>query len=669
MMLYIKLASAGIRKNKNLYLPYILSCIVAAMIFFILKALSCSEYMAGAKALVLELGASVMQIFAAIFLIYSNSFLIKRRYKEFGLYSILGMDKRRIGLSIFIENLIVAVLCLLVGLTGGIVFSKLAELGLANLTGDPISYDFTLDYRPIVKTLIVFGPIYLVILILSLIRVWRSKPLELMKNEAVGEKAPKGNLFIGLIGLVMIGIGYYLSVMIKNSYTLIEYFFYAILMVIVGTYLLFIAGSVSVCRLLQKKKNFYYQRKNFVSLSSMTYRMKRNGAGLAGICIMSCMVLVLVSTTTCLFKGMDNTIYHSIGDYDVLIENYVSSVDVLTPEYEAGTKATIQEQLESSGIVADEVTDFSYLTIDVLTDGESFEPRFVSGGDNSGFSRMSRNVYFMELETYNRLTGESLTLEADECYVGSTKDVYKGERITFEPLALQVKGEISQVIHVCSTDMTLSQAPLMIVIKEYEIIKPMVSKENSIWESSLWPMYIYGIKTKASAETQMTAMKTANMNRPLLYGEGTVSSRFNCRADVESGVRGVYGSMLYIGLFLSAAFILSTALVLYYKQVAEGLEDRKRFTIMQKVGMTKTDIKQSINRQMATVFYAPLLVAGSHFIFASPYLRRFMEVFNIRDKGMFVTIAICTFIVFCVVYAVIYKLAARSYFRIVSHME
>ena len=351
---YVKLAWTGIRKNKRLYLPYILTCVGMVMMYYIVCFLSVSPILAtlpgGDDVLwMLQLGTWVVGFFALIFLFYTNSFLMRRRKKEFGLYNILGMGKRNLARILIWENLIIAFIAIAGGLVAGILFSKVAELGMVNILSADVSFSLTVDLRTIGLVLVLFSAIFLLIFLNSLRQIHLSKPIELLRSENVGEKPPRANWVLAVLGVLLLGGAYWLAVTIQDPVSALVWFFVAVLMVIAATYLLFIAGSVVLCKLLQKRKKYYYKPNHFVSVSSMVYRMKRNGAGLASICILCTMVLVTLSTTVCLYVGLEDSLQsqhpRQIGTYA-----YVTDPAMLYSEKTEQVRQLASRAAEEAGL-------------------------------------------------------------------------------------------------------------------------------------------------------------------------------------------------------------------------------------------------------------------------------------------------------------------------------
>ena len=423
--LYLRLALDGMRKNRRLYLPYLLTCGGMVMMFYILYSLAYSPVVRNMRggdtmAVVLLLGTVVIAVFALLFLLYTNSFLARRRNREFGLYNVLGMNKRNLSRILAWETLLSALISILGGLAGGLLFAKLAELFLMNMAGERSGYALTVDPRSIAAAFLFFGAIFALLLLVSLARVGVSKPLDLLKSVSAGEKPPKANWVLALIGLGLLGVAYYLAVTIESPLTALLIFFAAVLMVIVATYLLFIAGSVTLCRLLQKNKKYYYKSAHFVSVSSMAFRMKRNGAGLASICILATMVLVMLSSTSCLYFGGENAI-RGMAPYDV-----TAALRFAGPENcseQTLTELTDLAETVSGGRAGDPITITNMVFGGYFENGSldiAGYSRFLEVSSSPSVLEHIRGVYLLPLRDLDRLTGESHALEPGQALIWSS---------------------------------------------------------------------------------------------------------------------------------------------------------------------------------------------------------------------------------------------------------
>lgn len=673
--LYLRLAVSGIRKNKKLYLPYLLTCVGMVMMEYILLSLSDSpalRTMRGGAQLgfVLSLGKFVVAVFAALFLLYTNSFLIRRRNKEFGLYNVLGMDKSALGWVIFWENIIVATLGLGLGLLFGIGLYKVAELGLVNIIHADVDYSFIISLESVKFTLWVFLPIFALLMVKSMWQVRRARPLELLRSESAGEKPPRANYLLGLGGVALLAGAYYLSVTSTSALQAFTMFFVAVIMVIVATYLIMISGSVALCRLLQRSKNYYYQKKHFVSVSSMAFRMKRNGAGLASICILSTMVLVMISSTFSLYIGVEESInarYPHDSGFGLDMERLENLNEVCT----AQVREKFETLFQKEGAEPQNVEHYRYATIYGIIAGDRIEPdssRTVSTELNYNLLRL---VAFIPVEDYNALNGTDFTLEPGQALVGCLRCSYDAPRFRLGDVNLEIAGKLPKGLN--TGEMAAAAAPsLTLVVKDLSEIDSLEKMEDYKGRRMLQTRYYYGCDFDLPEEEIILLhdqQKQAIMQLEFLGKEHGIGWIDECPAREREDFYVTYGGLFFIGIVLSAVFIAAAVLIIYYKQVSEGYEDQSRFTIMRKVGMTKADIKRSVNSQVLTVFFAPLLMAGVHLAFAFPMVWQLLQMFNLRNLGLVIGANIGAFLVFCLFYVIIYRFTARAYYGIVSSDE
>lgn len=664
---YPKLAWEGVRKNKRLYLPYILTGCVMVMMFYILSYLTESPALGGMPGgsvlmTLLLLGCIVVAFFSLLFLFYTNSFLIRHRYREFGLYNVLGMDKRNIGRIMVWECLMVGKISIVSGMAVGILFSKIAELALLNLLNMEVSYDLSIGLGALRHTALVYGGIYVVLLLNSLIKVGRSRPLELMQSSKVGERLPKRIWLDALIGMVFLGTAYFLAVSIEEPLAALSVFFVAVLLVIGGTYELFMAGSVVFCKLLQRNKRYYYQSHHFVSVSSMVYRMRRNGAGLASICILLTMVLVMISSTASLYFGVEDTM-NTRYPHGVNISLSFSSIDGISDKNLDAVRADICKEVGTAvdleGYRSGEIGGL--LTEDgILIDYSSHSNRAISVYNKVGY------LSVMSLADYNRLTGSEETLEEDECLLYALRTEIASDTFTME------FGEPYRIKKVLDSFVEDGDATSLIVPTVYLVVKdledfaePLLAMENNNGNPVMLFNWSCGFDLDdPERETAVCAALRSVLNKDdvrYLYSRTVEGYEENI-----DGFFQVYGSLFFLGIMLSIVFLLAAVLIIYYKQISEGYEDQARFAIMQKVGMTKGNIRQSINSQMLTVFFLPLLMAGVHLCFAFPFLWRMLMLFGLNDMPFIVVVMLICFAIFGAFYVLVYKITSNAYYAIVS---
>ena len=673
---YPRLAASGIRKNRRMFVPYILTCTGMVMMFYIIMFLAVTDaidFQMGRDTIrgMFALGSWVIAIFSTIFLFYTNAFLIRRRKKEFGLYNILGMGKRNIARVLFWETLMTALLSIGIGLFAGILFSKLAELGLVCVLRGDVTYDFSVPMVAVIRTLQVFGVIFVLLLLNAIRQIRFASAISLMRSESAGEKPPKGNWLIGLAGLVLLGAAYYISVTIQDPAAALLLFFVAVVMVIIATYMIMIAGSVFFCRLLQKKKGYYYKPNHFVSVSSMVYRMKRNGAGLASICILSTMVLVMMASTTCLYFGEESAI-RARYPREINMRFYMMD-ESFTGENAANLKSYIDVRLaERYGVTPDRGYSYRGATVAGLVTGTTVELD-VSRVGYFGVDTFS-DVYtfcFVPLEDYNALTGADETLAPGEALVYTEGRAYDGDVISFSGgNTFRIKKQLGEFVPDGDAAAMIASRMVLVVPDVWAavagIIDLAVYNTGNRMMNLVW---VYNFDTGFPAREQIALYD----NLHEIFNDREAGEDFGYRAWFYSSQEyerqdfyGLFGALFYIGVILSIVFTLAAVLIIYYKQISEGYEDQSRFEIMQKVGMTKREIRASINSQLLTVFFLPLIFAATHLAFAFPIIRKLLLAFNLNNVPLFAATTGLSFAVFALFYMIVYRITSNAYFSIVS---
>ena len=671
--LYRKLAWSGLVKNKQIYIPYLITCMGLIMMQYIMSFFQYSpllEEIKGGRSMkmVMELGVGVISIFAVIFLLYSNSFLSNRRKKEFGLYNVLGMGKVSLVKIQIWESMIITGITLPAGVALGILFSKIAELFLINVIHGKVNLQFFLSGKSVGKTIGLFLLIYLVILVRSIWQIIWFKPIDFFQSEKAGEKPVKANWFLAVVGVLILAGAYYIAVNIENPLSAFVWFFIAVVMVIIATYFLFIAGSVALCKVLKKKKSYYYKTKHFVSVSSMVYRMKRNGAGLASICVLSTMVLVMLSAAVSLFIGQEdmlNTRFPRNMQWGVYSREEKDLLDL---------QKVIAQVLDENGVKAEnpltyQQTDFvGYLSgNDILTNADAIE-----NFDMSTYEDV-RNITLLSLEDYNRCLNKKETLEQGEALIYAPKEDWDREWIDID---LYGKINIKKEVEECMDDGNASAViinTIFLVTPDYEeIVTVLEESEAGQTGYFVMPRQYYGFDVKASNEKQVeiheeiqeaygdfcVETQEEGGETTTYYGESKAVDRYD--------FYGIYGGIFCLGIFLGIIFVTAMVLIMYYKQISEGYEDQKRFEILQKVGMTKREIKQSINSQILTVFSAPLILAGVHLIFAFPVLYKLLMLLMLNNKTLLMGVTAVCYLVFALMYSLVYKITSGTYYRLVS---
>lgn len=669
--IYSRLALTGIRKNKKLYIPYILTCVGMVMMFYIISFLANSDLMInypGGETIkaILGLGVYVIGFFALIFLFYTNSFLVRRRKKEFGLYNILGMGKRNIARVMLWETLFIGVFSIVIGMALGIVFSKLAELLMINITNMDVNFGLKIDFTSLYYTAVLFAVIFFLILLNSLRQVHLSNPIALLHSENAGEKPPKANWVVAILGLVVLACAYYMAVTIKDPVTTLAAFFFAVIMVILATYLIFISGSVAFCKLLQKKKNYYYKTNHFVSVSSMSYRMKRNGAGLASICILCTMVLVMISSTACLYMGKEESLrerYPRNINVTISAESYE---ELISQDAESISDMCF-ETAENMGYSPENALDYSTLAfVSYIRNGE-----IVFDDGENGFDYATGDlwqIFMVPLEDYNRITGSNETLEYNEVLISTSKDMNYGYD------TVSIKGQEPLNIKKTVTNFENNGVDTMQIIPALYIFVPdlgvqleRISQTNAEALETISRFIGFDLNASDTEQVQVYDAISENLrNSEIENPDSSLVVSVESAANEKQSFYGLFGGLFFLGIILGIVFIFAAVLIMYYKQVSEGYEDQSRFEIMQKVGMTKKEIKKSINSQMLTVFFMPLIAAGVHLAFAFPMIYKMLILFGLVNQSFLIMVTVGCFLLFALLYMLVYKITSRAYYSIVS---
>ena len=641
MRIYNVLTIEGIKKNKQLYLPYIISSVCIIAIAYIVSYFCYSKTIissVGGEVIssIMLLGFMVMALFSLIFIFYTHSFLFKRRKKEFGLYNVLGLAKKDICKIVFLDNIYVDIITIVLGLGVGILFSKFAELAYFKIVAKPYSIAFNLPTLSLLMTLICFLGIYFLILISSIISVYKNDTIAFLKADSSGEKAPKANFLLALVGLIILAFAYYLAITIDDPVQAMLTFFFAVILVVVATYLLFIAGSVTLCKILAHNKKYYYKLNHFISVSSMSFRMKRNGSGLASICILSTMVLVMLSSTSSLYFGAKSS-NKKLFPYEYSINyNYFTYDELLE------TDETIIPFVESNNYKIKDKNEYRNINFYLPLEGN----RVVIESNSLDYAKMT----FIDIDEYNKLYGTDYILKDDECLLYEYIGEYKHDSIVVGDDAYKVidKVEKMPIDYVSATYMANNY---FFVVNDLE---PISNSLKDICKNT----YIVQFDVYNDSLSLYNLINEEYTSDTPYFFESSLNSL--------SEFYNLYGSLFYLGISLSIAFVIATVCIMYYKQVVEGYEDQKRFAIMKKLGLDDRQIRKSINSQLLTVFFLPLVGALSHLIFAHPMIEKLLSLFMISDIRLFFVTSILCYVCFSIIYFVIYKLTSNVYYKIVS---
>lgn len=656
---YFKLAAENIKKNSKTYIPFMLTCIITIAMFYIILSLSGNPGIAAMRGasfitMFMSIGSVTVGIFAVIFLFYTNSFLIKRRKKEFGLYNILGMEKRHISVVVFIEIFYTAAISLIIGLPGGILLDKLMYLIISRLLNVEVTLGFYVSVESLIASVIFFGAIFFFIFLNTLRQICFSKPIELLKGESMGEREPKTRWLMTVLGVGCLGAGYYISVTTRDIASAFMMFFLAVILVILGTYMLFTAGSVFILKALRKNKRYYYKTKHFISVSGLIYRMKQNAAGLANICILSTMVLVMISSTSCLMMGMDDILKESFP-YDL-------SLEVRRAYFGEDSEEKLSQFDEAADIITEyekEISraDFLYVLefVGYFQDGKvSFE------GTSSPYF-----LCFITAEDYNKAFGGELVLKKGEIAAAPLiKDDanFNAESVELFGIECKIK-EKTDNFYVHNGDNNVIAEKAAIILSDIDAMHELSDKYCEIYEISE-----NGYRGDKVININFTANEEKRHN-VILSDLAEKTGDFvllTSRADGKYNFLDLYGGLFFLGLFLGTLFIMAAVLIIYYKQISEGYDDKKRFEIMQNVGLSKGEVKASIHSQVLTVFFLPLVMAGIHMTAAFPILKSLLEGMGMTKTWLFLSCTAVSFLIFAVFYVIVYLLTARSYYKIVS---
>lgn len=667
--IFSRLAKQNIRNNKSTYIPYMITCIFCIAMIYMMEflrdcpTLDQAVRQADEVRMIVFTGEIVVEIFCIIFLIYSNSFLMKRRQKEIGLYNILGLERNHIGIVMFLETIITSIGSLAGGIAAGIIGSKLALLLLLKLLHIPSVLGFYISVKGIFTCLFMFGIIFLMILFLNLAKIHLSRPVELLRGNNTGEKEPVVKWLMALIGFICLGAGYYLAVTTESPIKAITIFLLAVILVMAGTYLLFTAGSIVILKFLRRRKIFYYRTGNFISISGMLYRMKQNAIGLASICILSTGVLLMISMTVFIYFGM-NDIMLNRYPYDVDMSVTSISEDECQTAIEAFEKA-----IADNKVPVEKSVEEIYLDIVCSKNGDQILIKPANTIRNSDSVLV---LSLLDQAEYERLTGISANLNDGEIFAWYPSAVQK-DSVTVDETEFTVKKWLDKNPLTCGEDAVSDNAVLVVTdedFKKFDEMRTEMYKGVSSAPAGEDLTLHLGLDITGS-ETDKIDFGTPVMEvvKDLKKNGGLSENSW-----ITSGIRqqeyeSYYadnGSLLFIGIFLGSLFLMGTAMIIYYKQISEGYEDQKRFEIMQKVGLSRREVRSSVRRQILMVFFLPLLMAMLHITMAFPMIRRMLLLFGMTNTKLFIGCTAGTVLIFAVVYGLIYLMTARSYYHIVE---
>lgn len=648
--LYPKLALTNIKKNSRLYIPYILTCIVTIAMFYVIFELANNPGMKklpGATGIIslMSFGVVIIGILSAVFIFYANSFLIKQRKKEFGLFNILGMEKRHIARIVFFENLYVSLGSLVTGILLGLLLNKLMFLLLLKLLKFEVQMGFEFSNIALIGTVILFTIVFTLVLTTTIIQIYRSKPIELIKGKSVGEREPKNKWIITIIGLISLSIGYYISVTTTNKLAVVNLFFVAVLFVCIGVYCLFTSGSITLLKILRKNKNYYYKTNHFISVSTMMYRMKQSAFGLANICILSTSVLVVVSSTVALY----------VGSEDIIKSRYPKEITITLNK--ASDKAiedvnkTVDKILEENKVSAVDLASYKMKTGILSKEGDKFIVNdgvtFIANGDVS-------TVIPITLEDYNKVMKENKTLKDNEVLMYSNREKYNKDSFSIDGKTFNIKEKLKECVPNGMNTASIFNTDY-IVVKDDNTFKELLKNSNE--------EYYYGFDL---SNKDLNGKVYDEINKEL---KG-VQDKYKIKTELADRERAdfysIFGGLFFLGIFLGTLFIMATILIMYYKQLSEGYDDKERYNIMQKVGLSKREIKSTINSQVLTVFFMPLAFAIVNIAFAFPSITRLLEALNFTNAKLYAVYTGVTCLIFALCYGAVYLVTAKIYYKIVE---
>ena len=666
--LYLRLAVGNIKNNRRFYLPFLFTAALTVVCFFIMSSIGVNQTLPGGNTvqIVMHMGVIIVGLFSVIFLYYTNSFLIKRRKKELGLYNILGLEKRHIAAVLTLETVLSALLSIGSGLIIGVLLDRLMFLVLRNLLAFDVTMTYAFHWQSVTWTVIVFAAIFLLLLLANLVQVGRAKPIELLRGGQVGEKEPRVKWPLVVIGLLALGSGYYIAVTTESVIAALGLFFVAVVLVIIGTYCLFLAGSIAVLKVMKRNKGYYYKVRHFVSVSGMLYRMKQNAVGLANICILSTMVLVTVSTTVSLYGGVTDILERRFP-YDIDTQFYNAAEPV--KEY---VRTALNEEVEAAGLEVTETTDYETLTIALVMDGNTL----IADNSSENYSQ-GAYIQIFTREGYAAVTGyqagelgehEVAVYVQDgmlpESFNLMGEDYTVKEWMTVAPEDGELAGFLGNTFYIVVRD--------DVVLERIYQAQLAANGENYYASSMDWEFSVNLSGTEAQKAALADRFQARFETNQLTLNDGSsypIEWVSTVRQDNISDAYSLYGSFLFLGILLGLLFLMATVLIIYYKQIIEGYDDRARYQIMRQVGMDKKLISSSVRSQVLTMFLLPLGMAAVHLCFAFPLLTRVLKALMLDNVSVFFWCTLITFAAFVVVYVLVYAITARVYYRTVSLQE
>ncbi|WP_461812868.1 FtsX-like permease family protein [Faecalimonas sp.] len=656
---YSKLAITNIKNSRRMYVPYIITCIITVMMFYIIYGLTKNKGIVGAPGEqvfreMLSMGVTIVGIFSVIFLFYTNSFLMKQRKKEIGVYNILGLGKTNIAKMLMVEMCIITCISLLGGIIGGICFGKFAFLIMLKILHFDTHMKFSIEPRAIFITIILFCIIFLACLIFNLFQVKLSNPIELLHGSNQGDREPKTKKIMAIIGVVSLGVGYYLALTTESVMNALGVFFIAVILVIIGTYALFTSGSIAFLKILRKNKTYYYKTKHFTSISGMLYRMKENAVGLGNICILSTMVLIMLSSTLALYTGLEDILRMRFPKQCIIMGELTENIDKETMVKNIDKE--IDRVLQKYNLKEKGEISYFHTEIDASKEKNVFETNV----DNIGPGTLDVSTYcgiqFMTLEDFNQVEKRNEILGENEVICYATK----GKKLLGNELIINNKRFRVKTIEMKNIDQEVQM-----MIDEYYFVLP---NQKAIID-------LLGEDKSGAKESYYKSLDFEGNKDNIIKASEELKATFPMNAD---NIRGefretereeffsLYGMFLFLGLFFGGLFLMATVLIIYYKQISEGYSDKARFSIMQKVGMSKQEVKSSIKSQVMSVFYLPLVFAVLHVLVAFKIITKLLSAFALKNVKLIAGTTVVTVVMFGIFYTIVFMITTKEYYRIVK---
>lgn len=664
--LYFKLAKTNLSNNKPFYIPYIISSIITVAMLYMMSFLSDNKGLnkimgADSLAIIFRLGVGIIVIFSYIFLFYTNSFIIKRRKKEIGVYNILGMEKRHLSKVLFVETIYSAIISLVCGIIVGIAFSKFILMVLYGIIGIHKTVEFFVNIHGIILCVVSFGILFLLTFLYNFMQIKLANPIELLRGTNVGEREPKTKIFMTIVGVVCLAIAYYIAITTENPLNVLTLFFVAVLLVIIGTFALFTAGSIALLKLLRNNKKFYYNKRHFMAVSGMLYRMKQNAAGLASICILSTMVLVVISTTVSMYVGIQ----------DELMARYPNDVCV-TVDY----NSVIDKSSEIEKAIFDEIDSaevknkkaFSYLSVFVGQKGDDFTT------DKEHLSYQNSYLFY--------ILSKDDFIKKDSSFKDKIGNISKGEAVVvLNKKDIKIFGKNYKVNksfeHTEDNDLymisTLNGLGYIILDNDesvqelYDMQEKMLGKGANYYTNKIRFDFKSGNKKQKAAAYKKIDNAVKKYFKENKNDKKEISSYWvESRQENEQNFYLLYGGLFFLGIFLGTMFLIVTVMIIFYKQITEGYDDRERYQILEKVGMSSREVKDTIKSQIRIVFVLPIFAAAVHVTAAFPMVNRILKMLNLNNEKLFAGCLAATIIVFAVIYYLVFKVTSRAYYKIVK---